>query len=232
MNKALTIKKTKEIPAKINYNDQIPYLVMSLNNTRFEDTEILKEIIQWMQQKTSCFVLLIGDHLHRLNYMIFENLSEEDSIRKAKKRGDYLSNIFDKSISEVASKNGNICYSPKRLKEFYSTKDFCERFKRFETHLQANPIFKDSIDSIISTYIGRQAKKPDSIEKAYQLSRKYLLEELVIFELLAEKGLTINIYPGSQLPVMKAIVKNELPGISPSLEKISLVEIVFKPKNK
>jgi hypothetical protein len=87
-------------------------------------------------------------------------------------------------------------------------------------------MFKRLINQAINEFLSRRRFHGDS-SAVRQHCVAYQLEELVIFELLAEKGYTSLVYAGAQLPVMKGIVSNQLSGLSKALEGFSLVEMRF-----
>ena len=101
---------------------------------------------------------------------------------------------------------------------------------RFESLYKSNKHFEKIIDYTVNVFLRRQPDIKVSIDKARSLCCQYLFEELVIFEILAEDGYKVNIYPGNQLPIIKAIVTGQLKNVSEPLEGIQAVEIKFRPK--
>ena len=108
----------------------------------------------------------------------------------------------------------------------YENLTFSERLSRFQREYESSGTFRHLIDQAIHEFLSRRRYRGDSAT-VRQHCVAYQLEELVIFELLAEKGYTSLVYAGAQLPVMKGIVSNRLSGLSKALEGLSLVEMRF-----
>lgn len=228
MKDSFEIKKVKTYPSPLNMIDWSTgaYLGMSMNNNRFLDPISLEETISWIKGKTGFCKILVGDHLHRLNHMFFEGDAEIAAISKAKSKADLILHKF----FSVADKIDGIDFQVLRSGSFYQNPIFYQKYNRLQKLYYSNEQLSRLINLTISTYLRRRGNSAKYFRRGFELSRQYLLEELVIFEMLAEDGYTINIYPGSQLPVMKAIVSKKLPGVSPILEEIKLVEIKYKQK--
>ncbi|MDD2987140.1 tRNA-dependent cyclodipeptide synthase [Flavobacterium sp.] len=221
------IKKLNLYP-KLDYNwNHHVFLGMSMNNKVFQSPETLVEIINLLALKSEACLILVGDYLHRYNEQIFNGISQEDAIKKCQSKGAELKSIFNKTIKENKLKFN---YSYRDTESFLSHPNFKSKMQRFEKLYLINTKFKELIEYTVDVFLRRQSEiKIDSI-KARELCVKYLLEEMVIFEILAEEGYIINVYPGNQLPIIKSICTGELKEISQELEKIQAVEIKFRPK--
>jgi tRNA-dependent cyclodipeptide synthase len=218
------IKKIKVYPqGDIHWNNGV-YLGMSMNNMAFKNEILLREIIRNISDNTDSYYLLVGDYLHRYNEQIYSGFDEEFAIQSTKKTGNTLVNFFKKIADEFPSK-----YTILYTHELVDNNDFDKKYQRFVNLYTTNSDFFKLINYTIDVFLRRQKELHVTNEKARELCRSYLIEELVIFEILAEKGLKVNIYPGNQLPIMKKLVAGKLMQVSEILEKIQIVEIKLRP---
>jgi hypothetical protein len=107
---------------------------------------------------------------------------------------------------------------------------FNSKMERFKSIYLVNKQFQELLNHTVNVFLRRQQEIMIGLREAKDLCRLYLLEELVIFEILAEEGYNVNMYPGNQLPIIKAIVTGQLKNVSEPLEGIQAVEIKFRPK--
>ncbi len=221
------IKKLNLYP-KLDYDwNHHVYLGMSMNNKVFQSPDTLVEIINLLALKSEDCLILVGDYLHRYNEQIFNGLSKEEAIKKCQRKGSELKFIFDKTTKENTP-NFKYCYRDTEV--FLSHPNFGQKIEKFEKLYLTNTKFKELIEYTVDVFLRRQSEIKIDIIQARKLCVKYLLEEMVIFEILAEEKYTINVYPGNQLPIIKSICTGDLKGISEELEKIQAVEIKFRPK--
>ncbi len=218
------IKKIRVYPKEpIEWNNGV-YLGMSMNNKMFKSAETIAEMLKLIGEHTHSFTLLIGDYLHRYNEQIFLGYDEAEAIEKSIEKGVYLTSLF-KSVA----KNYSVKYDLRYSSEFKERSDFLIRLEKFKQLYQDNNRFHELINDTVNIFLRRQSDIKISIHKAKELCRSYLFEELIIFEMLAEEGLNVNIYPGNQLPLIKVLVSGKLNNVSEKLENIQAIEIKFRP---
>ncbi|MGQ2985533.1 tRNA-dependent cyclodipeptide synthase [Flavobacterium sp.] len=215
------LKKVKVYPLAPQWNRKV-YMPISMNNRLIRTPETLEEILAWVFERTDSIQFIIGDYLHRYNILL-SGTSEMDAICIAEKIGNELQEIIQKGLQKFPDKD----ISFRSVQEFYQRDDFRVRLAYFEELYKRNTVFKKGIDRMIENFLNRQGHI-EATEIQIKHCLAYLLEELVIFEFLAEEDYLINIYPGKQLDTFKDIVLGKLKGISPILEKVSLVEMKFK----
>ncbi|MFN8250260.1 MAG: tRNA-dependent cyclodipeptide synthase [Ferruginibacter sp.] len=216
------LKSPKYYPKRPDWNQKV-YMPVSMNNRLLRDEKSLQEILRWVFEHTDHLEAVIGDFLHRHNLMI-AGATHQEAIEKSIHLGDELTKNLLAAMQYFPGKQLSI--RPSSL--FYKTQVFEQRLSHFENLYMTNPVFISEIDFLIHQFLSRQGHIDGN---SFQLEhcKKYLLEELVIFEILAEEGVLINVYPGKQLRIFKKIVTGELPGVSTELEKVSLVEMRFRP---
>ena len=201
--------------------DRKAYLGLSLSNRITNSDSILKSIFEWTSRKINSFDIVIGDYSHRHNLQDLEGLDVSAAKSLAIAQGREVSLricgiLHNLGLTQVTTHLASeICADP-----------------TFNTHLFAKeslydscPSFAHQIDEAAQTFLKRLAPNRMSDNIALEHSRAYQFEELAMFELLVLEGYTVILYPGRQLPVMKAIVTGELRGILPILENMVLIEI-------
>jgi len=220
------LKKVRVYPKEnIDWSEKA-YLGMSMGNRIFQSPESLIELWQYIASHTSHLTILVGDHLHRYNLQIFEGLSEKSAIDIAEEQGRRLVNIFMNTIGHTSPKEYHFLYTKSLMVHFA----FDSKMTKFKMLYDSDPTFAALIEYTVNVFLRRHKEIKVSTEKAKNLCRLYLFEELVIFEILASEGYKVNIYPGNQLPIIKEIVTGKLKNVSEQLESIQAVEVKFRPK--
>ncbi len=171
------------------------------------------------------FDVLVGDYLHRHNVQFLDGLPGSQAVHHAMADGKQIMTL----IREIL--DANDCRDVRLISSysFYNEVSFRSRIDRFKSMIAADPHFRSLLEFAIKVFLQRKAPALLDSKAGYEHSLAYQLEELAMFELLAERGYTVNVYPGSQLPVMKSFVTGELPGVSRELEQLTLVELKLRP---
>lgn len=225
----LIFKKIITYPKSSVVWENNTYVSMSMNNKVFFSEKALISFLNFLTEKKTKITIINGDFLHRYNEQIFYNLTEKEAILKSVLKGHELEEKF----INIAKKHfPNLQYNFVSSQEFTNHQQFEQKMEKFRKLLSLNSKFKELIEYTIDIFLRRQHNIKVYEERARHLCSLYLLEELVIFEILAEQGYLINIYPGNQLPIIKAICTGELPDISKPLEKIQAIEVKFRPKEQ
>jgi len=201
------------------------YVAMSLNNKIVESVETLTEVLQWMIDHFQEFVVIVGDYLHRHNVEFLDGATESEAIEASMKRGQRIVEQVGSILNKLGQPQVRILSSA----EFYQSANFENRLAELLRLEREVPAFHELTEFTLGVYLNRKGIQVHDQPKARKHSRAYLAEELVIFEQLAEHGYDVSVYPGGQLPVMKALVTGRLPNVSPALEKLTLVEMKFRP---
>lgn len=221
------IKKLKCYPQGHIHWENGAYMSMSINNTVFHNEDTLRTVLETISDNCNSCSIIVGDYLHRYNEELISEGNLKDVIKKALDKGRKLVDLFKKVLN---NSNVNTNYTIHYTKDFLSHPQFSEKMDHFQRLHKSNKDFKGLTEYTIEVFLRRQNNRKVSLEKAKELCRLYLFEELVIFEILAEEGYKVNIYPGNQLPIIKAIVTGQLKNVSKPLESIQAIEIKFRPK--
>lgn len=221
------IKKVNIFPKENRNWENGLYLGMSLNNKIFSNENSLLSLLEYLTSRTNKFSILVGDYLNRYNEQIFSGVTEAEAIEISLKKGEALKSLFEDLVRKKKLKIEIKFISSLHFKSHAS---FQKKFERFIGLYHSSLEFQGLIEHTIDVYLKRQTTIRVDLKEARTMCFQYLLEELVIFELLAEEGFKVNVYPGNQLPIVKAICSGQLKKISRSLEQIQAVEVKFRPK--
>lgn len=194
---------------------------ISLNNFVSRSPALLEQLFAWTKENVGNFDLLIGDFLTRHNYQAFSGLPESAAVDQAMHDGERITN---KVLPVLARSNDSARLISAR--SLYSDSSFTGRLRHFEQHYDKNTDFHQRIDEAVHEFLARQ-RHSQATDDVRRHCVAYQLEELVLFELLAESGYATLVYAGAQLPVMKSIVLKELSGISQHLQGLTLIELRF-----
>jgi tRNA-dependent cyclodipeptide synthase len=218
------IKRITYVPKKnVDTWSSGAYLSVSINNRHYKDEKSLRQIFKFLSENKLKYDVIIGDYTHRHNQRIFDGDSMEDALKISLKKGEEII----QTLNHVAKSFPNIKLKIRRTAEFYSRQEFSRRIEQFNKLLLHDKKFAESVELTINKFLNRIKRSFLNIYETKTLCKDYILEELVIYELLSSENLKTNIYPGNHLPVLKEIVRGNLPGISKNLEKINLVELKF-----
>lgn len=197
------------------------FIGISLNNFVSRSPLLLRELFSWTASRFAAFDVLLGDFLTRHNYEAFSNLQASAAIEKAMQDGKRTSERIAAPMAEASP--GAQILSARTL---YQEPGFRMRLSRFERQYEQNPTFRRLIDQAVNEFLNRRRVNHASTTIRHHCVA-YQLEELVLFELLAEAGYTSLVYAGAHLPVMQGIVSKQLSGVSNALQNLALVEMRF-----
>ena len=196
---------------------------ISIDNDVFWGQRLLS-VIDWISKRFPNCLIVIGDDLHRYNEMIFSGLQEKEALIEGRKLGDKMLKRVE-SIVE-AKKMNNIKVTRwdglSQLEEAkYTTNKIKSIFKTDES-------FRNEILISCESFLKRKSSRiplKTTLEKATHLSAQYILEELAVFEYLITQGYTVQVYPGSNLPILKSIALGRYAEHQFELEKTILVDL-------
>ena len=215
------IKRTRNYPKFSDSEIESAFIPVSMNNGHFRNKNSIREMLDWVEERTSNVTFLIGDFLHRNNLIFLENLEESEAISKSLEMGNERINLI-KEVSHAYDLKITFI----RTEIFYRKNGFDIKMSELTSKLRSNQCFNSLIDKATSAFLNRQENNIQSINDARSLCRKYLLEEIIIFESIALQGYKTSVYPGKQLEIMKEIVRGNLV-ISEPIAGLKLVELVL-----
>jgi tRNA-dependent cyclodipeptide synthase len=197
------------------------YLSVSLSNRQTAAEELLLEVFRWMQKGVGVFDVIVGDYFHRHNIEDLEGLPPAQALHVAAQQGFVQAQKIQKILERIDMTSVNV----KCASSISKQPGFLPALNDIEVAYQSNSDLAGLIDQGTDAFLKRFAPQRIALESARLHSRLYQLEELAVFTLLAQEGLSTNVYVGAHLPVMKAIVSGKIDGIAPALRNMQLVEL-------
>ena len=199
---------------------------ISLGSRSSQSSRRLRQLLNWTADAIGSCDFLVGDYLNRHNYIALDGYTESEALARADHDGNEVARRLDPVIADA-----RVSASVIRSKSLYDEPTFQPRLERFRGTYKTDREFKSLIDEAIDQFLERKGMglRQDSGVREHCVA--YQLEELAMFELLAEAGHSVLVYGGAHLPVMRAIVSKALLGISSTLEKLTLVGLTFVEEN-
>lgn len=198
------------------------FIGISLSNDVSAIVRRLPSICAWAETNTQEFTFLIGDSLHKHNEIAFENGTPSSAQLKISAKTRQICEALDRLKAERPDDRSFVIILASELAREPS---FEMKSRSFRVEYERRDDFRGCINEAVRSYLERRGVNARPGEAAWMHSVSYQVEELAIFEMLVERGFRALVYPGPQLPAMKAIVSGRLPGVSGELEKLSLVEL-------
>jgi tRNA-dependent cyclodipeptide synthase len=203
------------------------FLGISLSNPFFHGKH-LSRILKWVDYNFEDCLIIIADHLHRFNEYIFTGSDSDTANRECSQMGESI----HKSIEELIKQIGESKFKILHWLEFVNTPEFRINHEKINTYFNQDAKFKKSVLRSCELFIDKQLKKRYQIyvtrEIAIKKSCEYILEELAVFSILIERGYFIQVYPGTQLEVLKEIANNSFPNLDSSLKKAIYIDLTIK----
>jgi tRNA-dependent cyclodipeptide synthase len=184
------------------------YLGVSLEQEAFEDDR-LSGMLDWIASRADACRILIGGELHRINLMIWDGLSKEDALKKARKLGKEFEGRCRLLIHKYLEGLFSMAH--------WSGLTIHEKFPKYLNELQIlardNKDFSKTIEKTAEGYLMRQIQHGRILRcshvEALQFSREYIFEEIAVFAVLASEGWSVDIYPGPELPILVEIAQGK-----------------------
>lgn len=221
--------KIKEVHPALNAEDILhlkPYLGISLSNPLYSNNQLFI-LLEWITSRFSSCVFLIGDTLNRFNIEIFTPSSYVDYVKKCITKGKDIENAISSFTRNLSGE-----YTTIRWSQIFKT-ERCIRYKtRFRELYDQNETFKMAIAHTCTSYFESQAKKGFPIKgdplTANDLAVEYLIEELSVFSMLIDDGFVMQLYAGTQLPILKKIANKVIEFPEINLDKGVYVDLNLK----
>ncbi|KAB2916147.1 MAG: tRNA-dependent cyclodipeptide synthase [Bacteroidetes bacterium] len=203
-------------------------LGVSINNVNYWDNEKLTALLSWINSRFSECAIVIADKLHRHNVKIFNNNSEEEGIETGLKLGNELSKNFLTIVSSLTDCKFRI-YRWQDIANEKGTKD--ELTKVYQAY-STNSSFARVIEKSAEEFLFRQKEKGLELkvrhEEAIKLSCDYILEEMAYFGVAVNLGYVVQLYPGTQLQILKLLGNGRYQDINLHLSNGFFVDLKIK----
>ncbi|MEN9443358.1 MAG: hypothetical protein RIS47_248, partial [Bacteroidota bacterium] len=185
--------------------------------------------LNWMVRNFNTTYLLVGDYLNRWNELIFSESDMSVAAEKSEQQGLDFCNTLVHQFECIPPPSQILLWKP-----LLHWPEFETCAQEINLAFKHNSEFRDSLnasaESFIQTQINKGATPIVGYQKAFEYSQMYLLEELAVFSLLAKNTINIQIYPGTQLPILSQISKIDPEHIPKSLLESKFIELRIKKK--
>lgn len=225
------IKKIESAPAitvKQLANYRKCYLGISVNNPFFRDQH-LGLLLKWIANHFDECTILIGDYLHRINESILHGITGEEAIASSINRGDQIHEMLEIALSMLPDDKFKVY----RWKEFLDSnpKSLTEKTKLtalFNTNKDFQKDILQSCTEFIDRLIARGERLYPTKVEAISQSKEYLIEEMAVFSVLIEQGYKVQVYPGTQLKILKDLANKKLSNIDTNLTQGIYIDLTVK----
>lgn len=172
--------------------------------------ERLDALLAWLSPKAPSLIVVEGSFPSRWNLIALKGLAESDaietvnvSVRRFRRRVERLAAALCRSDIAVIDWP-NVIASEEFKKISSVVSDFC----------RANKPFADAVNDVARGYILRvHSSLAHTVNLSQmELLRRYALEELSMFLYLYSIGCHVEVYPGADLEIMRAITAGEFSG--------------------
>lgn len=155
------------------------------------------------------FLILLMDDPDKYNFMIFENLSEEQALKKAQTIGDERARSYEKVIRKIGATNIRVV----RFRDFNESKiynDILLKTKQFSTKDLAFKkellhLMEEGIGGKIQEYALQKNLSLNEISPIKEILSGYILEEFVSLLYFTENGFPIEVDPTREFSTKKFV---------------------------
>lgn len=180
---------------------------ISMDNPQFQG-ENLNAVLQWISLHFKNCLIFIGDHLYPYTLAISNSFVSKIAPHHISVAVAEL----EVNISAFAKTN-DTQFAIVRLSDLARRESF-ENYKNMLINLHdCDSAFRASINRSANSYIQRKAKRSAlqiGFAAAFDLSVKYLIDEVAFYCLLTSEGWTVEAYPGPEIPVLKEIIDGNI----------------------
>lgn len=190
---------------------------------------VLDATIKWIGANFKNCLVAVGDGIYRLTLQITDELPEDKAKSEAYNQGCRF--LEENSYLFEEQPNCNF-----KFVKFSAIQESVE-YKHYEdilfTLFTSDPNFAESIRASATPFIYRRRKNkndsPKIRENMVNLASKYVLEEMAVFACFVNSGYEVEVYPGSELPVLVDIANGLHKNVPEELKK--RVNIALKIKS-
>ena len=206
------------------------YLGVSVNNPFFRDKH-LGLLLRWISNHFDECIIIIGDYLHRINETILLGKFGEDAINASMLRGNQLHEIIEVSLTLLPHNKFKV-YRWKDILDKHP--DIFEEKKKLLSYFTTDEKFRNAIVQSSTEFIDRLSERGESLylskEEAIEQSKEYLIEEMAVFSKLIEKDYKVQVYPGTQLSVLKDFANKKFDNLDTNLNEGIYIDLTVKKR--
>lgn len=197
-------------------------------DTSFSNRRRLTSILEWLNPKATEIVLLDGSYFGRWDAIVFRQLSALEAatsaLREIRRLEDRITSIADElGMSEKIK--------PLPWPEILEKPAVRDIQWNLRTYARKDVEFAEDVESVLEEFLQRAHPEESaslSIPERETLCN-YVYEELSVFLYLAVTSWPLEVYPGSDLPIMQRIANGEFTGFPISCPQRSHLSIRLIP---
>jgi len=206
------------------------YLGISINNAFFKESH-LPLLLKWIDGHFDECLIIIGDYLHRLNETILFGRVGMNAVSAASLEGDKMLSILNAALSKFERGKFKIIRWQNFMEENKVVADYQ---KRLVEYYNSDEKFRHSIAQSSEVFIQKLIERGQQIaiahEEAVSLSQQYLIEEMAVFTKIIEMGYQVQVYPGTQLSILKEVATGGFASLNLSLSKGIFIDLTVKKR--
>jgi tRNA-dependent cyclodipeptide synthase len=197
-------------------------LGVSLDNEEFYGKN-LNGILTWIENRYEECLIFVGDCLYAYTLQIFspmDAVAVEQAVAKSAK-------TFRDQVIAFTS-NSKTRFKMVSLAELSHRPEFQTAKTLIEKLYEGNEQFHSSVKKTATDYIQRKSKNGRltmNSEKAVLLSVQYLLDEIAFYYMLVSDGWLLEVYPGSEIPVLREIIQGKIQNVPEILKQRVFLEL-------
>lgn len=193
---------------------------VSLNSEQHEGAKV-EAIAEWLHRHFDHVVVLVGDVLHRYNYILDRSCTNmEDAFLRSIKQG-----------REWASRNGRYFKSEAPViswREFLEDPGFFEALQKSRFLYNNNKMFHQNLNDAIQEKWDRMRKRNEDLvewKEFEKISLNYLLEETAGLSIAYKRFPGVSAYPGEYNDMWSMFTKERVDGAPDGLNNAQCIRL-------
>ncbi|MBP6507671.1 MAG: tRNA-dependent cyclodipeptide synthase [Opitutaceae bacterium] len=184
----------------------------------------LEALLDWADGRFRVLNILVGDYIERHNYLWEKSDDPPGAIALAMAKAAPVQT----TIADVLRRRPGSAIKVIDSRDLILDSRFGAIYAQAASHFEQTPEFRETVLDDIERYISRRRKHGQSrlpYERLIRHSVDYVLEEIAMFSMLVESGLSVQLYPGRHLRVLTDLASGQLPSPVPGLNNLVCVDL-------
>lgn len=218
------VRTTPRISREELFSYKRCYMGVSLDNPVFGGRS-LHALLLWAVENFDQCLVVVGDYLQRINERILNGLKDDAASRAAQDAGDLFMRRVDRLLRRFPARRIHLT----RWKPYLQNHQYRKSRAVLDDLFASDSDFRASVERDAFAFTRRQTRRNRPLavplEDAIDLSCRYLLEEIAVFNILSEQGWKVELYPGPELSVLVDIAKGSYMHVPRGLKERINVEL-------
>ncbi len=193
---------------------------VSLNSEQHEGAKV-EAIAEWLHRHFGHVVVLVGDVLHRYNYILDKSCADmEEAFARSIKQGQ-----------EWSARNGHYFLDATPIiswREFLEDPNFFDALQKSRYLFNNNEMFHKNLSDAIQEKWDRMKKRNEDLiewEEFQKISLNYLLEETAGLSIAYKRFPGVSAYPGEYNDMWSMFAKDNIEGAPEGLDNAQCIRI-------